>query len=398
MRAQGKKGNGEGSIFQLKDGSWRGFITIGFNSKGKQVKKWRRGRTRREVSDKLNKIAAEAGSRLVTQPENITLEQWLARYAALRAVEVKPSTRSNHTHYLSKIVPELGHLYLKKLQPFHVSELYAKLAEAGYSASVRKHLHHFLKGAMQDAFRQKLVERNPLEAIPTPKGGDAREPEVWNAEEIEAFLKTADSNRLYPLFYTLIALGPRIGEMLALRWSDMSGDKMQVQRTLSMVRGKLLIGPPKTKRSYRAVYLSSDVLAVLQRRREEQELERSTAKHWCDNDLVFSTSVGTYLGPNNVRRAFYRLITETGVPKIRIHDLRHTYITLARDAGIDAEVVADRVGQDVSVTMKIYSQITEARKRKAAYKLEDLLNENHRHLHGTYRSSDETHTSQLNLN
>ena len=92
-----------------------------------------------------------------------------------------------------------------------------------------------------------------------------------------------------------------------------------------------------------------------------------------------------------MRRSFYRLIAKAGVPKIRVHDLRHTYITLARDAGIDAEVVADRVGQDVSVTMKIYSQVTEVRKRKAAYRLEDLLDDN-RHLRGTYRGPNEPHS------
>ena len=64
-----KNGNGEGSIMQLGDGSWRGFITLGFDSRGKQIKKWRRGKTRRAVAEKLNAIATEAGSRLVSRPE-----------------------------------------------------------------------------------------------------------------------------------------------------------------------------------------------------------------------------------------------------------------------------------------------------------------------------------------
>ena len=82
---KGRNGNGEGSIMQLGDGSWRGFVTIGFDSRGKQVKKWRRGKTRRVVAEKLNKIAAEAGSRLVSRPEEATVEEWLRRFAQLRA-------------------------------------------------------------------------------------------------------------------------------------------------------------------------------------------------------------------------------------------------------------------------------------------------------------------------
>lgn len=372
--AKDKNGNGEGSIFQLKDGTWRGFITLGFDSRGKQIKKWKRGKTRREVAEKLNKIAAQAGSHLITIPERITLTQWLERYTTLRSTEVRPSTRSSHQHYLSIIKPKLGHLLLHKLQSFHVSEFYAQLASS-YSLSVRRHLHHYFKAAMEDAFKQRLIERNPLTVIRTPQGEIKPAAKVWSAEEVKTFLLTADEDRLFPLFYLLLAIGARIGEVLALRWSDINAEKIEISRTMSMVRGKLLLGPPKTKRGNRTIYLSTDILDTLKRRKEDQDLEKDVASRWGDTELVFSTSVGTLIGPNNIRRSFYRLSQKAGVPKIRVHDLRHTYITLARDSGIDAEVVADRVGQDVSVTMKIYSQITEARKRKAAKNLKELLDD-----------------------
>ncbi len=373
MGRKGRNGNGEGSIFKLADGTWRGFITLGYDLRGKQVKKWRRGKTRRQVSEKLNKIAAESGSRLVSRPEKVTVEEWLKRHAELRGREVRPRTRENYKHYLSKILPALGHLELRKLTPLQVRTFYSKMTDAGLSPSVRQHIHHFLKSGMKDALRMELIERNPLEVIDAPKGGRVVQPRVWEPEQVSAFLKVAQGERFYGAFYLMITLGLRIGEVLALHWSDLEEDRLSISRTLVVVGNKAELGPPKTERSYRTVYLSQDVLKVLEQRREEQVIERSITHSWKPNDLIFCSTVGTPVNTHNFRRTYRRLVERAEVPMIRVHDLRHTYITLARDAGIDAEVVANRVGQDVRVTMQIYSKVTESRKRKAARSLEALL-------------------------
>lgn len=228
---------------------------------------------------------------------------------------------------------------------------------------------------MQDALSIELIERNPLAAIKAPKGGKVIQAQVWSAQEVKAFLETAKGTRLYAAFYLMLTRGLRIGETLALRCSDLEGDKLTVSRTFSMVENKPKLGPPKTERGYRTFYLSPDVLEVLEQRLEERMQECSIARSWQPNDLIFSSMTGTPMNHHNFRRVFHRLIEEAQVPRIRVHDMRHTYITLARDAGDDAEVIAHCVGQDVRVTMKVYSNVTEARKRKAAKSLKELLDD-----------------------
>lgn len=308
-----RKGKGEGSVFEQSDGTWRGFITIGYTADGKQVKKWRRGRTQREVVDKLNKIAALSGSRLVSVPERVTVEEWLIRYAELRGVEMRPSTRQSYQHYLSKILPELGHLHLSKLMPFHVHTLYSKLIEAGLSPSVRQHIHHFFKKAMKEALRMELVERNVLEAVDTPKGGSVIEPTAWHPEEAKAFLEAAVGERHYGAFYLMLTQGLRIGEVLGLRWSDLEGDKLHVQRSVSYINNRTVLGPTKNDRGNRTLYLSPDVLAVLAERREQQALERSITKRWKSSDHIFSSSVGTVMNPHNFRRTYRRIIKHSEI-------------------------------------------------------------------------------------
>lgn len=375
MPRPGRRGNGEGGIFQLKNGDWRGFVTLGYDADGKQVKRWVYGKTRSVVARKLNQLAAKAGNRLITRPEKVTVAEWLERYAELRRPEVRPRTRALHDGYVRRITAALGGLQLQRLRPLHVRQFYREMADAGLSPSTRQHIHHFFKAAAREALRLELIERTPFDVIDAPKGGRLVTPRVWEAGEIRAFLEAARSERLYGAFYLMVTVGLRVGETMALQWKDLEGERLHVRRTVTFEKHTPVFGPPKTGRGDRILYLSEDVLEVLRERHEQQVMERDVSPRWTDADLVFSTAVGTAVDPHNVRRSFRRIVKAAKVPQIRIHDLRHTYITLARDAGLDAEVVAHRVGQDVRVTMQIYSKVTEARKRKAAKSLGELLND-----------------------
>ena len=291
---------------------------------------------------------------------------------AERGREVRPRTREDYKYYLSKILPELGHVQLAKLTPLHVRTFYSKLIDAGLSPSVRQHVHYFLRGAVREALRMELIGRNVLELIDTPRGGQVVEATAWEPDEVRAFIAVAKDDRLYGVFYLMLSQGLRIGEVLALRWTDLEGNKLQVSRTVNLIDNVPVFGPTKTQRGNRTLYLSSDVVEVLSERRIRQWQERDIEKRYQANDLIFSSTVGTVMNPNNVRRTYRKLIQQAGVRRIRIHDQRHTYITLARDAGVDVEVVAQRAGQDVRVTLGIYSKVTEDRKRRAALSLNEL--------------------------
>lgn len=366
-----RRGKGEGSIFRRKDGYWAASVTIGYGPDGRQRKKWVYGKTRRIAAEKLAGLMTSSGSRLVQAPERATVAEWLTRHAELRGRDKKPHTRELYRYYLKKILPSLGHVQLRKLTPLQVRGLYGELANL--SPSVRQHLHDFFNGAMKDALRLGLMDKNPLTLVDRPKGGSLGEPRVWTPEEAHRFLEVVKEHRLYPAFYLLLALGLRIGELLALRWSDWEGDKLHIRRTASIINNKPVFGPPKTERSRRTLYLSADVVSVLEQRRLDKRRERETARQWTETELIFTSAVGTVINPNNFRRTFKGLISKAQVTKIRVHDSRYTWVTLLRDAGVDAEVVAERAGHDVRMTMAIYSKVTEDRKRKAAIGLDELL-------------------------
>lgn len=358
-------------MFETKDGRWRGSITEGYTPEGKQRKRWVSGRTQGEVIEKLNKIRHLAGSDIVRLAERLTVEQWLRRIYELRRPERRPKTLRSYDHYLRHILPEIGHVPLQKLTSYQVRRLHSKTA--GLSPSVRQHIHDFLNSSFKEALRYELVEKNPVAAVERPKGGVLVEPQVWNRDQIVAFLEASEGHRLHAAFHLLLSLGLRIGELLALRWDDLDGNRLRVQRTLTVDGGTVGFGPPKTRNSTRDVYLSDDILAKLEAHRSMQDGERAITPRWSDEGLIFPSSVGSPLRPENFWRVYKRLVKVAGVPQVRVHDLRHTYITMARDAGLDAEVIANRVGHDVRMTMAVYSKVTEERKRKAALSLDELM-------------------------
>lgn len=392
-----KRGKGDGAVYQLTDGSWRGAITLGYNAKtGKQYRKYVRGKTESEVREKLRKLLPESSSRMVHAPERVTVGEWLERYARDRASEVRPNTRNNHQHYMSRINAVLGDAPLHSLTAFHIRDLYKQLIQENLSPSVRQHLHDFLKNALHDA--EKLIEnyKSPMQAVNRPKDGRVIEPQVWDAWEVRRFLEVVSQHRLYGVFFFTLTQGLRIGEVLGLQWSDLKGETLTVQRTVVSERAKLTVGPPKTERGYRTLYLTQDALEVLKKRKEDQAAECDVAPCWGSSDYIFSSEVGTLASPNNVRRLYKNVIAKMmladliwniaccklgfvhllkpalGVKYIRIHDQRHTYTTTARDAGVDLEVLADRLGQDPRVTAKTYSHITDGRRKKASLSSEEL--------------------------
>ena len=134
-------------------------------------------------------------------------------------------------------------------------------------------------------------------------------------------------------FVLLATTGMRRGEVLGLRWEDVdfTGRALSIVQTLTTVRGDKHIGPPKTGKSRRRVSIDSVTLDALKEHRKRQRVERTaTAEFWSnDGDLVFTDELGEPVHPNRFSQTFDRIVRDARLPRIRLHDLRHSYATLA---------------------------------------------------------------------
>ena len=368
-----RRGKGEGSIFQRSDGRWAGCVTVGYAPDGRQLKKWVYGRTRREAASKLAKLLPKAGSAILPEPSRLYVGAWLEQYAERRGREVRPTTRSHYTAYIRYLEP-LHRVRLAALRPLHIRNAYDSLAERGLSPSVRRHVHAFLKSALREATRLELIESNPAEAVDPPPLKRVRPPRAWRPEEAARFLEYArESSRYYALFALMLGHGLRIGETLALRWSDWEGNTLHIRHTMNHRTREL--GEPKTASSRRIIYLSAESQELLAKHKLAQDYERSAARSWQEGGWIFPSTRGTPTQYRNIRRHYLSLCHGAGVEPIGLHGLRHTYTTMALRL-LPPKVVSEALGHaDVHLTLQVYQSLQdEDKKRAAAVSLTDLLN------------------------
>jgi integrase len=166
----------------------------------------------------------------------------------------------------------------------------------------------------------------------------------------------------------------RRGEVLGLRWADLDLDNgwLSVRQTLIVVDNQPHVSQPKTARGRRRLALDSSTILALRAHRKTQAAERLAAgPSWSDTGLVFTHLDGRPLHPEYVRRLFDRQLHRVGLPRIRLHDLRHTHATLALQAGVHPKVVSDRLGH--TTVVDVYSHAIPALQQDAAATIADLL-------------------------
>jgi integrase len=178
-----------------------------------------------------------------------------------------------------------------------------------------------------------------------------------------------------------LSTGLREGELLALRWRDitlpLTGDgSLRVQHTLHWRDGIMSLEEVKTDAGRRQIHLSAYASDALSQHRLRQLAEQSKAGEvWRNQDLVFCTTIGGAIHKSNFRRqSFARIVAAAGVPYIRPYDMRHTAATMLLLAGIHPKVVSEMLGHSsVMITLTVYSHVLPMIQREAAVVMNRLL-------------------------
>lgn len=373
-----KRANGEGSIYQRADGRWSG-ATYVLRTDGGRVRRQVYGKTRAETATKLRQMIAKTEAGIPLAVEAWTVESygrhWLENIVGPR---LRPASLSSYEGTLRlHIVPVLGKVQLRKLQPAQVRALLGTKQREGLSPRSVQIVHSTLRSILAEAVRDELVERNVAALVRAPQQVK-EEVQPWSPEEAAVFLSTAGAHRLGTMFSVGVAVGLRRGELLGLRWEDvdLEAGTLRVQQTVQRLAGYgLVFGPPKSNRSGRTIPLPQASLQTLRQHRLGQAAERlATGPGWTDSGLVFTSTVGTVVEPRNLSRLFDQLIVQAGVRRIRFHDLRHTCASLLLAQGVPPRVVMEVLGHSQpAITMDLYSPVMPTALREAAKAMDRAL-------------------------
>lgn len=365
----GRRGNGEGSIAQREDGSWRGRVVIG------ELRRSVAGKTRREVQAKLRALVADAERGILPPTEQLTLGALVARWLDTVARHtVRPSTLRGYDHLMRLyVLPTLGARRLAKLQAADVQALYAALLDRGLAPKTVRNTHVALRRAVAQAVTWGLVPRNVVALVTPPRVPRAELP-VFTEVQVGVLLAAARGTAWEATLTLGVATGMRMGEVLGLRWSDVDLDagSLRVARQLGQDN---TFSEPKTAKGRRVIDLPAPCVRVLREERHRQ-LARQLAHGpaWRASGLVCCTRDGGPLRQSNVLRSYKRILVAAGLPERPFHALRHTHATLLLARNVHPKVVQERMGHaTIAMTLDVYSAYVPSMGRGAADSLEALF-------------------------
>jgi integrase len=231
---------------------------------------------------------------------------------------------------------------------------------------------------MRDAVRWNKLTKSPADAADPPRSASAdHEMRVWSASELRAFLTAERGSRFYALWLTLATTGMRRGEVLGLRWEDidLEAQTISIRQTRVMTGYEPLLSTPKTRRGKRLVALDPATAAALKEHRRHQWQERLAAgSSWQKAGYLFTRDDGEPYHPERVSKLFIQASKRAGLPRIRLHDLRHTYATLALGAGVHPKIVSERLGHaNIGITLDTYSHCLPVLSEEAACRVAALV-------------------------
>jgi integrase len=302
------------------------------------------------------------------------IPEWLA---AIKPT-IRPSTHHSYRRNLQlHVLPHLESVQLRRIDPGMLNGLYAALladgrknyAGGGLSPRSVQYVHAIIHRALRDAVRWGRLARNPADAADPPK---ASRPEsiTWTADQLRTFLEETRGSRYWAAYLLLATTGLRRGECLGLRWQDLDLDagRASIRQTVIAIRHTVMMSTPKTASGRRTVRLDKGSVAALREHRARQAAERLLmGAGWTDNDPVFCHPDGTALHPERFSRGFAEWVQKTGLPRIRLHDLRHGWATLALQKGVHPKVVQERLGHaNIAITLDTYSHVTAGLHEEAA--------------------------------
>lgn len=376
-----KRANGEGSIRKRSDGRWEGRYTAGHDpDTGKPIHKNVLGKTQAEVKGKLKRAIEETKELDIVKAGLYTFGQWMdvwfENYAKL---QVRPSSHQTYKGYITNHVkPNIGDIPLNKLTTLDLQKLYKKLLTEGrigriesknqpkgLSAKTVRNINQIISSALNLAKAQKLIYSNPADACALPKV-EHREMKTLTADQLDAFFREAKATGVYEMYYIELATGLRRGELLGLKWDDidMKSGVIRVQRQVARINGEIVEAPLKTKNSYRNVSIGPDAIEVLEAQREKTGV----------SDHVFPSLNGGPISPDSVLNMLHRVLERAGLPKIRFHDLRHSFATLALQNGVDIKTVSGMLGHfSAGFTLDTYAHVTTAAQKEAANTMGNVL-------------------------
>ena len=277
----------------------------------------------------------------------------------------RDSTKARDDSYLNSLVlPAFANMALGAVHPTDIQQWVAQLDTDGYALATIRKAYQLLSRIFADAVQAGLIIRSPCHNITLPRvhGSDMR---FLSPDEIGHLADTMDP-RYRAMVLTTAYTGCRFGEITAIDLDHYDPDRrlIQIERSLSEVRGHLSFSGPKTPAARRAITIPTWLPAVIS--------EHISTYSASSDGLIFTAPEGGPIRRNTFRSRFWLpAVADSVGPPMRFHDLRHSHVALLIRQGTHPSVIAARLGHtSVKTVLDVYGHLSEGLDRDAADTLE----------------------------
>ena len=330
---------------------------------GKRRKSTKRGfATKREAEEWLRNF-------LITQKADFDMKFenfWKMYYADMETRLREHTMRTKKYIVELKILPYFGNKRVNDITAADIRQWQNELIKIGYSPTYLKTINNQLSAIFNYAVRYYDLKSNPCAKAGSMGKSKAEEMDFWTGEEFRKFIDSVMNKRLsYMAFMTLYWTGMRLGELLALNPKDVDLKKRTISITKSYQRlgKKDVITPPKTSKSKRVItipeFLAADIKDYMDSLYDLQEDDRlfPITKYYLEHEMQ-------------------RGIKESGVKRIRVHDLRHSHASMLIELGFSPLEIANRLGHEkVEITLNTYAHLYPNKQTKLAERLDSEYRE-----------------------
>ena len=373
----GKKGSaraaaGSGSIRQRPDGRWEARYTYK-DELGRTKRASVYADTQKECRRKLTSILTDIDRNAYIKPQRYTFAQWLDIWLETYCRNLKPMTLASYKSKIEyRIKPAIGGSYLSALTNVQLQTFYNSLSEgdAPLSAKTIQNYHGIIHKSLEQAVAAHVLPANPSEHVKLPK---VKKPNLKPLmdDNVRLFLEAIRGDRFERLFIVALFSGLRQSELVGLRWDDvdLTNGVLTVRRQIQKAHdraGYVSIDETKSGKTRQAAIAPSIIQVLTEQRTQQDEWRTAAGALWNnESNLVFTDELGGHLKHRTIQNHFKAIVAGMGCPKVRFHDLRHSYAVIALQSGDSVKSVQEQLGHySAAFTLTTYAAVSDTMRRE----------------------------------
>lgn len=353
-------------------------IALGLRTKG----------NKRRAEERCKELVLEWERRLALNKSEMAFVDFLKEWLEHHKHNIATTSYAEYKNMIDRIIIPYFDEYEKgltlfDLEPQHIQDFYSyRMREHNTGARTIVKYNAVIHRALDFALKMKRIESNPADMVELPKVEEHRA-NFYTADELRILIDKSQGTPLEPVIKLAAWFGLRRGEIIGLRWSSINFDAKILSIT-GTIKDKTESGTKayysnsaKTKSSIRSFPLTDEMVTYLKDLKAQQD-QRRTMPHYNHDwdDFVCVRNNGNLLRPGYVTQTFPKLCEECGLRKIKLHELRHTNISLLHSGGASLKEIQSWAGHsNFGTTLNVYTHITDQSKTKLTNTISSILSQ-----------------------